>query len=182
MNETPDAYITRILGCLGGQDPLQVLASTADRLQALVGGRRPDELLRAPDPAHWSTVEILAHLADTEIVSAWRLRSIIASDGVALQAFDQNAWAATFRYRDSDPAVSLRLFDAIRAANLGAAADRRSGAVREPRRPSGTRHRDGRAFDQALRRPRSQPPGANREVAGRLSWRRRCRRITVPAI
>jgi hypothetical protein len=118
MNETPNAYVTRILGCLGSQDPLQVLAATAGRLRALVAGRPLEDLLRAPDSAHWSTVEILAHMADCEIVSAWRLRSIIASDGVALQPFNQNGWADTFRYRDSDPALSLQLFEINRAATL----------------------------------------------------------------
>ena len=36
---------------------------------------------------------MLAHLADAELVTAWRMRSILASNGTPLQAFDQDAWA-----------------------------------------------------------------------------------------
>ena len=63
-------------------------------------------------------MQIVTHFADCEVVAGWRLRSIIAANGVPLQPFDQNAWAATFRYGDSDPVESLQLFEASRAANL----------------------------------------------------------------
>ena len=118
MNETPQAYMSRILSFVAGKEPLDILASTAGRLRALIAGRTREELSRRPDPSRWSTTQILAHLADAEVVASWRLRSIIASDGVALQAFDQNAWASTFKYADADPVESLRLFDVTRAANL----------------------------------------------------------------
>ena len=118
MNETPDAYIARILSFVGDEEPLQILASTAGRLRASIAGRTRDELSRAPDPARWSVVQILAHLADAEVVAAWRIRSILAADGVALQPFDQNDWAAAFRYAASDPFESLQLFEVNRAATL----------------------------------------------------------------
>jgi len=118
MHETPDAYIARILSFVDDQEPLQILASTAGRLRAVIAGRTRDELARTPDPARWSPTQILAHLADAEVVAAWRLRSILAADGVPLQPFDQNAWAATFRYAESDPFESIELFSANRAATL----------------------------------------------------------------
>jgi hypothetical protein len=118
MNETPDAYIARILAFVGDQDPLTILSSTGRRLRALIAGRTREELARTPDPSRWSAVQIIAHLADCEVVAGWRLRSIIAANGVTLQPFDQNAWAATFRYSDSDPLEALQLFEASRTANL----------------------------------------------------------------
>jgi hypothetical protein len=118
MSETPTAYIARMLALVGDGDPLQTLASTAGRLRALVTGRTREALAWTPDPARWSTVQILAHLADSEIVSAWRIRSILASDGVGLQPFDQDAWAAAFRYADTDPFESVQSFEANRAATL----------------------------------------------------------------
>jgi len=118
MNETPDAYIARILSFVGDQEPLQILASTAGRLRAAIAGRTRDALAWTPDPARWSATQILAHLADAEVVAAWRLRSIIAANGVPLQPFDQNAWAATFRYAESDPFEALQLFEVNRAATL----------------------------------------------------------------
>ena len=118
MHETPDPYVARILSFVGDREPLQILESTAGRLRAVIAGRTHDELSRTPDPARWSAVQILAHLADAEVVAAWRIRSILAADGVPLQPFDQNAWAAAFRYAESDPFESLQLFETNRVATL----------------------------------------------------------------
>ena len=118
MNETPQAYIDRILAFVADLDPFEVLGSTAQHLRALIAGRTREELSRRPDPSRWSTVQILAHLTDAEVVASWRLRSIIATDGVALQPFDQNTWASTFKYADVDPFESLQEFDVLRRANL----------------------------------------------------------------
>ena len=116
--ETPQAYIERILGFLGADDPWTVLSTTSSRLAALIAGRTTEELARTSDPGTWSVVQILAHLADSEIVAGWRVRSIIAADGVPLQPFDQNAWADAGRYADTDPFESWRLFDINRHALL----------------------------------------------------------------
>jgi hypothetical protein len=40
------------------------------------------------------------------------------SDGVPVQAYDQDVWANTFRYADADPHASLQLFEVNRAATL----------------------------------------------------------------
>ncbi len=118
VDANPQAYAQRILSNLQGRDPWGVLSSTAGRLRELTTGRTREELARKPDPQRWSVVQILAHLADAEIVGAWRFRSILACDGVALQAFDQNAWAPAFRYEDTEPSESIQLFDANRSATL----------------------------------------------------------------
>jgi hypothetical protein len=61
---------------------------------------------------------VLAHLADVEIVTGWRMRSVLASDGVPLQPFDQDHWAEAFKYGEIDPAESLAAFSAARASLL----------------------------------------------------------------
>ena len=50
--------------------------------------------------------------------TAWRVRSILASNGTPLQAFDQDAWASAFKYEEIDPAESLQTFSAARASLL----------------------------------------------------------------
>lgn len=116
--ETPQDYIARMLSFVGTNDPREILASTAVRLQALMTGRSPGQLARKPDPSTWSVAEIVAHLADAEVVAAWRLRAILAANATPLQPFDQNAWASAFHYADADPFESLQLFEANRSANL----------------------------------------------------------------
>ncbi len=71
-----------------------------------------------PAPGKWSIAEILAHLADAELVVGYRMRLILASNGTAIQAFDQDAWAQTFSYARRDAKVSLQTFRALREINL----------------------------------------------------------------
>jgi uncharacterized damage-inducible protein DinB len=65
-----------------------------------------------------SVVQIAAHLADSEIVGAWRFRTVLAQDGVPLQAYDQNAWASAFGYEQAAVAESVTLFGALRRATV----------------------------------------------------------------
>lgn len=62
--------------------------------------------------------QIVAHLADAELVGAWRIRSILAADDVALQPFDQNEWASAFKYEKADAAAAAALFGAVRMSTL----------------------------------------------------------------
>ena len=118
MQETTEQYVERIHSLVGRDDPRTILASTASRLRGLVEGRSRAQLAFKPSPERWSVVEILAHLADAEVVGAWRIRSVLAGNGTALQPYDQDRWAATFRYAASEPSVSLDLFQAARASTL----------------------------------------------------------------
>jgi hypothetical protein len=118
VNETPRQYMERLLGYVGDKDAWGILESTAPRLRAVVAGHSADALTRRPQPSHWSVAEILAHLADAEVVAAWRFRSVLATDNVPLQPFDQNTWAEAFRYDAADPGASLELFDVNRRATL----------------------------------------------------------------
>lgn len=118
MTETPQQYIERMLSHVGPLEPWDVLASTGARLRALVAGRTDADLMRQPGPGQWSVGEILAHLADAEVVAGWRLRSVLATNAVPLQPFDQNRWAEAFRYAAIPIEPSLRLFDVSREANL----------------------------------------------------------------
>lgn len=118
MPETAQQYIARILSNSEGQDGLTVLAGTAGRLRALLDSTPPARWRERPAPGRWSAAEVLAHLADAEIVAGWRVRSILAASGTPLQAFDQDAWAEAFKYAEVDPAESLGLFAAARASLL----------------------------------------------------------------
>jgi uncharacterized damage-inducible protein DinB len=118
MQETPQQYIQRILGFIEGKEPLQVQQETARKLQKLVKPLSKKQLSTRPEPGKWSITEILAHLADAEIVGSWRMRLVIGSNGVPIQAFDQDVWAQTFDYPRRDPKVSLETFRVLRENNL----------------------------------------------------------------
>jgi DinB family protein len=118
MQETPQQYTQRMLGNIAGQEPLKVQAATAKKLDRLVRGASASKLRKRPAPDKWSVAEILAHLGDTEIVVAWRIRSILGALGTPIQAFDQDAWVAAGHYAKRDPRKCLEQFRAVREANL----------------------------------------------------------------
>jgi len=118
MKETVQEYIQRIQGKIAGKDPIRTQSETAKRLGGLLKRGTPAKLKKRPAPDKWSVVEILAHLADVEMVTGWRLRSILAAPGTPIQAFDQDAWAAAGQYAKRDPRKSLEQFRVLREANL----------------------------------------------------------------
>jgi uncharacterized damage-inducible protein DinB len=118
MKETTQQYIHRIMGNVQGKNPLKVQKSTAKKLEKAIRRLSKKELRRRPAPGKWSIAEILAHLADGEVVASWRMRLILGSNGAPVQSFDQDAWAKTFRYENQDPKQSLRTFRILRESNL----------------------------------------------------------------
>jgi hypothetical protein len=122
MQETPQQYTARMLahteGHTGGQHALRLQQATPKKLATLINGKKKQQLTRRPAPGKWSVAEILAHLADAEIAISWRLRQILSTDGIALQAFDQDSWANAFDYAHRDPQLSLAHFRALREANV----------------------------------------------------------------
>lgn len=118
MQETAQQYTQRILKNIEGKDPLKTQAATVKTLTKLVKGASPAKLRKRPAPDKWSVGEILAHLADAEIITGWRLRAILAGPGAPIQAYDQDALAAARNYAKHDPRKSLEQFRAIREANL----------------------------------------------------------------
>lgn len=118
MPETPQQYTQRILSYSEGEDPLQLLEAAPQKLASLLVGKSGQQLGFRPSPEKWSAAEIAAHLSDTEIAVAWRIRQILGTNGISVQAFDQNAWARTFDYAHRDPGASIELFRVLRAANV----------------------------------------------------------------
>ena len=101
-----------------GKDPLRLQQAAPRKFAALTKGLSKKQLTRRPEPGKWSIAEILAHLADAELVIGYRLRLILASNGTPIQAFDQDAWAETFSYSRRDPKTSLETFRTLRENNL----------------------------------------------------------------
>jgi len=118
MTETQEQYKARILGYVGARDPMHMLAVAPVTIERLLEGASDETLSRTPAPGKWSVREILAHLADDELVGAYRIRMILSAPGTDIQAFDQDVWAATGRYASRDAATSLALFRMLRETNL----------------------------------------------------------------
>ena len=101
---------------LGNRDPLEVIAVTAKELASLIEAIGPQRVEQSPAPGKWSAREILCHLADCEVVFAFRLRQTLALDHHVIQPFDQEQWARN--YATYTVAEALALFSAARRWNL----------------------------------------------------------------
>ena len=115
MQETPQQYTERILGYLHGRKPLDILSTTPRRIARLIEGVPRKRLSRRPAPNTWSVAEIVAHLADAELVYGVRIRFMLSASGSPIQATDQDAWCRVFEYARQDPARSLEALRVNRA-------------------------------------------------------------------
>jgi len=118
MQETVEQYIARILGNLEGRHPMKIQGATSRKLEQLVKGVPAARLRKRPAPEKWSVGEIVAHLADAELVAGWRMRAILGEPGTPIQAYDQNAWVQAGQYAKKNLRVSIAQFRAFREANL----------------------------------------------------------------
>src|SRR5689334_13827509 len=112
------AYVSAILELLGDQDPLVVLRETSNQLERVLQTTSRHVLARPEAPGKWSMGQVLAHLADSDLVWGWRLRLILAQDRPSLTGYDQDAWAEGLGYADIDPRDSVAMFSVLRKANL----------------------------------------------------------------
>ncbi|MBN2370496.1 MAG: DinB family protein [Vicinamibacteria bacterium] len=118
MPETIEEYRIRVLGYLKDRDPIRLLQATPTRLERLIRGIPRRKLDRRPAPGKWSIVEILAHLADSELAMGWRFRNMLATPGVRLQWWDEHLWSEKCNYAWSDPRRSVTVFRVLRESNL----------------------------------------------------------------
>ena len=118
MKETPQQYTQRLLGYVEGKKPLAVQAATANKLARLIKGVPVSRLRKRPAPDKWSVSEILAHLADTEMVGGFRMRLILGAPGTPIPAFDQDRWVSSGHYGKRNPRQSVEQFRTLREANL----------------------------------------------------------------
>lgn len=112
------AYITAVLGLVEERDPIAVLRETPSLLSRAIDGVSRQLLRRPERPSKWSILQILQHLGDSEVVSGWRIRLIIAEDRPQLMGYDQDLWAERLHDDNEDPLEAIELFSIIRRANL----------------------------------------------------------------
>jgi len=89
----------------------------AELLAVVLTGVFGDEEDFAVAPGKWSVRQIVAHLADAEMVGAHRFRQVIAEENPTLIAFNQDLWTANLDYSRRKPKQSLETFRRIRAEN-----------------------------------------------------------------
>jgi uncharacterized damage-inducible protein DinB len=115
---------------LGDHHPLEVIAATPGQLKSIVGSLSEDQVNRTPAPGKWSIREILCHLADTEMVFAFRIRQTLAEPHHVVQPFDQDIWAQP--YAAYTAPAALATFTVVRDWNLALVRTLSQDALQKP--------------------------------------------------
>jgi DinB superfamily len=87
------------------------------RLRAAIAGLSMEQLRARPRPGKWSILEIVLHVADSELSGALRVRYVRAQPGARLPMYDQDLWTARLRHNEADVGLlddTLALFHLLR--------------------------------------------------------------------
>jgi hypothetical protein len=93
-----------------------ILAATPAEIGKLIMAIGPEHENTPPAEGKWGAAQIVAHLADCELVFGFRLRQTLAEDAPVIQPFDQDKWAKT--YLGVPAKQALEVFSALRGWNL----------------------------------------------------------------
>lgn len=96
---------------------LQRFKRGPELLATLLTGAAGREFDYTPAPGKWSIRQIMAHLVDSEMMAAGRMRRMIAEENPPMQAWDQNAWATRLDYATRKPSDCLVTFRIVRKEN-----------------------------------------------------------------
>jgi uncharacterized damage-inducible protein DinB len=91
----------------------QYAAGPAQLRQAVAGMSR-EQILARPIAGKWSTLEVVAHLADFEPVYVDRMKRIIAQHEPPLMSGDPDLFASKLAYHERDLQEELALIEACR--------------------------------------------------------------------
>ena len=89
-----------------------------DEVMKALQGFPSEGLTAHPLPGKWSAAEIVHHLADSESVSAQRLRKLLAETHPVIHGYDQDAYATMLRYNEREIGPALEAFRAARSTTL----------------------------------------------------------------
>ncbi len=95
------------------------VAEASPKKIAMATSGLPDKVLRyKPGPEKWSILEVLGHLADIEIVYAYRIRQMLADEKPVIAPMDQNAWARKLGYLQSNAPELIAAYGLNRHGNI----------------------------------------------------------------
>jgi hypothetical protein len=93
-------------------------AAGYDEVARALEGFPARKLTARPFRGKWTAAEIIHHLADSEMISAIRLRLLLAEDGPVIHAYDQAVFAARLGYNEREIAPALEAFRGARSTSV----------------------------------------------------------------
>ena len=111
-------YVRALLDVLGNRPPLEVLDELVPWVAERTGSVADSTLRRPEAPGKWSVVQVIQHLADSDLVFGYRLRMILTQDQPPLPGYDQDRWATELGYKDVPLDLALGQLRGLRIPNL----------------------------------------------------------------
>lgn len=111
----PDRYRE----AMGDDDPYLAMFEAPQKLRKLLKGLTEKQLSRRPAPGKWSIKEIVAHLADGEVILGSRYRFIAAHDKPAIAGYDQDLFVEMLGVENATAEDLLDDFEMARMVNVG---------------------------------------------------------------
>ena len=109
---------SRYTDALAGADPIESQRKAPKRVKKLIRGLSEKQLARRPAPDKWSIKEVIAHLADGEVIIGSRVRFVAAQDRPPLVGYDQDAFVERLAIEREKTDELLDAWAAVRAVNV----------------------------------------------------------------
>ena len=87
-------------------------------LREKTAGMTRDQVLARPVAGKWSTLEVVCHLSDFELVYADRMKRVIAENEPTMFGGDPDVFASRLAYQIRDLAEELALIEACRQSTV----------------------------------------------------------------
>jgi uncharacterized damage-inducible protein DinB len=94
---------------------IEQYVSGAKQLRQAVTGMTREQALARPIAGKWSTLEVVAHLADFDPILADRMKRVIAEENPMLVGADENRFAAALAYQERDLEEELTIIERTRS-------------------------------------------------------------------
>lgn len=108
----------RYVDALAGDDPVLAMDGAPKRFARLLAGLTESQLAIRPAPGKWSMKEILAHLADGEVILGSRIRFAAAMDRPPIHGYDQDAFVENLGVGKAKAKELLDAWAAVRKVNV----------------------------------------------------------------
>ncbi len=112
----PD-YMTRMQhddGSLSSSDLIDLYEQGIAELRTAVDGMTAEQSRARPIPGKWSTVEVVSHLAGSELFFTDRMERTIALERPLLMSVDERPYPERMKYESLDLGEELEMFCALR--------------------------------------------------------------------
>jgi hypothetical protein len=96
------------------RDEAMAYLAGAAALRASIAGMSREQQIARPIPGKWSTLEVVCHIADFELIFADRMKQVIALDKPQLLAADEMLYVAALAYHERDIEEELGVVETTR--------------------------------------------------------------------